>query len=168
MDILYTFKHGDFVLIATFVTLIILSILSWGVVISKSLEIKKEKFFLKNLNKNVKESSAIPANFQPFLSKQENLDDVRIRLKKGMTLLSSTASASPFIGLFGTVWGIYKALLKISLEGNANLATVAAPMGEALVATAFGLFVAIPALLAYNAFVAQNQVIITKLKNYGF
>jgi biopolymer transport protein ExbB len=74
------------------------------------------------------------------------------RLDDGLTLLASVASSAPFVGLFGTVWGIYHALLSIGVSGQASLDKVAGPVGEALVMTACGLFVAIPAVLAFNAF----------------
>jgi biopolymer transport protein ExbB len=73
------------------------------------------------------------------------------RLESGMTLLASIGSTAPFVGLFGTVWGIYHALLNIGTSGAATLDKVAGPVGEALIMTALGLFVAIPAVLAYNA-----------------
>lgn len=89
----------------------------------------------------------------------QTLDMQRTRMEQGMTILASVGSASPFIGLFGTVWGIYGALTHISASGNASLHVVAAPMGEALVATAIGLFAAIPAVLAYNAFVRRIRLL---------
>lgn len=72
------------------------------------------------------------------------------RFDSGMTILASVGATAPFIGLFGTVWGIYHALINISQSGQMSIAAVAGPIGEALVATAAGLFVAIPAVLAYN------------------
>ena len=93
------------------------------------------------------------------------LDKIRIRLDSGLTVLASVGSSAPFIGLFGTVWGIYGALTRIAAEGNASLNVVAGPMGEALVATAVGLFAAIPAVLAYNAFVRQHRVLVQDLRH---
>lgn len=90
----------------------------------------------------------------------QTLDIIRAWADKGLTILASVGSSAPFIGLFGTVWGIYGALTKIAAEGNASLNVVAGPMGEALVATAIGLFAAIPAVLAYNAFVRTNRLLI--------
>jgi len=73
------------------------------------------------------------------------------KLQRGLTVLASVGSTAPFVGLFGTVWGIYHALLDIAVAGNASMDVVAGPLGEALVATAAGLAAAIPAVLAYNA-----------------
>lgn len=95
----------------------------------------------------------------------QRLDTIRAGLEKGLTVLASIGSSAPFIGLFGTVWGIYGALTHISSAGNASLALVAGPMGEALVATAAGLFAAIPAVLAYNAFVRMNRLVIKDLRH---
>jgi biopolymer transport protein ExbB len=93
------------------------------------------------------------------------LDEIRISLDKGLTILASIGSSAPFIGLFGTVWGIYGALESIAANGNAGIAVVAGPMGEALIATAIGLFAAIPAVLAYNSFVRLNRLIIQNLRH---
>lgn len=75
------------------------------------------------------------------------------RLENGLTVLATTGSTAPFVGLLGTVWGIYHALIKIGSSGDASISAVAGPVGEALIMTAIGLFVAIPAVLAYNFFV---------------
>lgn len=75
----------------------------------------------------------------------------------GLVALASIGAVAPFIGLFGTVWGIFNALMDISQQGQVSIATVSAPIGEALVATAMGLFVAIPAVLAYNAITRLNR-----------
>ena len=80
------------------------------------------------------------------------------RLENGLTVLATTGSTAPFVGLLGTVWGIYHALIKIGSSGDASISAVAGPVGEALIMTALGLFVAIPALLAYNAFVRSNRI----------
>ena len=80
------------------------------------------------------------------------------RLEGGLTWLATTGSTAPFVGLLGTVWGIYHALINIGASGNAGIETVAGPVGEALIMTAIGLGVAIPAVLAYNIFVRANRV----------
>ena len=80
------------------------------------------------------------------------------RLQSGLTVLATTGSTAPFVGLLGTVWGIYRALIKIGASGDASISAVAGPVGEALIMTAIGLFVAIPAVLAYNFFVRLNRI----------
>lgn len=95
----------------------------------------------------------------------QKLDLIRVWLDKGLTILASIGSSAPFIGLFGTIWGIYGALTKIAAEGNASLNVVAGPVGEALVATAIGLFAAIPAVLAYNTFLRMNRVLVQDLRH---
>jgi biopolymer transport protein ExbB len=79
-------------------------------------------------------------------------------LEDGLTVLATVGSAAPFVGLLGTVWGIYHALIKIGSSGDASISAVAGPVGEALIMTAIGLFAAIPALLAYNAYVRFNRI----------
>ena len=88
-------------------------------------------------------------------------------LESGMTLLASIGSTAPFVGLFGTVWGIYHALVNISASGMATLDKVAGPVGEALIMTAFGLFVAVPAVLAYNAIARTNRVELSELDAFA-
>ncbi|GGY00850.1 biopolymer transport protein ExbB [Vogesella alkaliphila] len=88
------------------------------------------------------------------------------QLEGGMTFLATIGSTAPFIGLFGTVWGIYHALVNIGTQGQVSIATVAGPIGEALVATAAGLAAAIPAVMAYNTFVRLNRVINQDLDHF--
>ncbi len=95
------------------------------------------------------------------------IDESAERLQRGLTLLASVGSTAPFIGLFGTVWGIYHALVKIGASGQASIDQIAGPVGEALVMTAFGLAVAIPAVLAYNALVRANKSVLGKLKRFA-
>jgi len=89
------------------------------------------------------------------------------RLESSLTFLASVGSSAPFIGLLGTVWGIYHALIAIGLSGQGTLATVAAPVGEALIMTALGLAVAIPAVLAYNAFTRTNRILLAELDGFA-
>jgi biopolymer transport protein ExbB len=89
------------------------------------------------------------------------------RLESGLTALASIGSTAPFVGLFGTVWGIYHALLGISSGGIATLDKVAGPVGEALIMTAAGLAVAIPAVLAYNALTRANRLVISELDGFA-
>ncbi|BCM25574.1 MotA/TolQ/ExbB proton channel family protein [Methyloradius palustris] len=98
---------------------------------------------------------------------RRNIADESAALESGLTVLASVGSVSPFIGLFGTVWGIYHALASISLSGQATLDKVAGPVGEALIMTAMGLAVAIPAVLAYNALVRSNRVLLGQLESFA-
>ncbi|TGN99799.1 hypothetical protein PN36_33430 [Candidatus Thiomargarita nelsonii] len=95
------------------------------------------------------------------------LNEERAQLDSGLTILATVGSTAPFIGLFGTVLGIYDALVTISAKGSAALNTVAAPVGEALIMTALGLAVAIPAVLAYNALVRGNRAFLNKLEGFA-
>ncbi len=88
-------------------------------------------------------------------------------LEARVSFLGTTASAAPFVGLFGTVWGIMRAFHDIYQMGNANLATVAKPISEALIATAVGLAAAIPAVVAYNSFVARIRVLDIEMTNFS-
>jgi biopolymer transport protein ExbB len=88
-------------------------------------------------------------------------------LQGGMTLLGTVGATAPFVGLLGTVWGIYGALLRIGQSGNAGIEAVAGPVGEALIMTAIGLFVAIPAVFAYNFFSKVNGSIIAKFDTFA-
>ena len=89
------------------------------------------------------------------------------RLQAGLAILASVGSTAPFVGLFGTVWGIYHALLSISVAGQATIDKVAGPIGEALIMTALGLAVAIPAVLGYNALVRGNKSVLMKLNRFA-
>lgn len=98
---------------------------------------------------------------------RRSLDDHTARSQSGLTVLASIASTAPFIGLFGTVWGIYHALLGIGAAGQVSVDQVAGPIGEALVMTALGLLVAIPAVLAYNALLRGNKRIAHQLNRFA-
>ena len=108
-------------------------------------------------------------NYSEWMARsiKNSIDGIAASLQKGLTFLGSTGSTSPFIGLFGTVWGIYHALLGIGAAGQANIAQVAGPIGEALIMTALGLVVAIPAVLGYNALVRGNKGLLHKLNRFA-
>ncbi|HUR41899.1 MAG TPA: MotA/TolQ/ExbB proton channel family protein [Verrucomicrobiae bacterium] len=89
------------------------------------------------------------------------------QLETGLTFLATVGSTAPFVGLFGTVWGIYHALIRIGASGEASLDAVAAPVGEALIMTAIGLAVAVPAVLGYNFLVRSNRVVIGSFDNFA-
>ncbi len=90
-----------------------------------------------------------------------------MKLESGLTVLATVGSTAPFVGLLGTVWGIYHALLRLGASGESSIQAVAGPVGEALIMTAIGLFVAIPAVLAYNFFVRLNRVTNNKFDTFA-
>jgi len=90
-----------------------------------------------------------------------------MRLESGLTVLATVGSTAPFVGLLGTVWGIYRALIRIGASGQADIGAVAGPVGEALIMTAIGLGVAIPAVLGYNFFVRLNRITNNKLDTFA-
>jgi biopolymer transport protein ExbB len=95
------------------------------------------------------------------------IDEETAKLEWGLTILASIASTAPFIGLFGTVWGVYHALIGIGQSGQGSLEQIAGPVGEALIMTGLGLAVAIPAVLAYNDCVRSNRVLLAELDAFA-
>ena len=95
------------------------------------------------------------------------IDQDKARLEGGLTFLATVASSAPFVGLFGTVWGIYHALMAISASGQGGLDQVAGPVGEALIMTGLGLAVAIPSAVAYNVFVRLNRNTLVQLNSFA-
>jgi biopolymer transport protein ExbB len=101
------------------------------------------------------------------MSIQRAVDNVASRLQDGLAFLATVGSTAPFVGLFGTVWGIYHALTAIGIAGQASIDKVAGPVGEALIMTAFGLAVAVPAVLGYNWLVRRNKVALEHLRAFS-
>jgi biopolymer transport protein ExbB len=95
------------------------------------------------------------------------IDNVQSRMGDGLSFLASVGSTAPFVGLFGTVWGIYNALVKIGVSGQASIDKVAGPVGEALIMTAIGLVVAVPAVLGYNFIVRKNKTSMDQVRAFG-
>ncbi|CAM3832418.1 MotA/TolQ/ExbB proton channel family protein [Polynucleobacter antarcticus] len=108
-------------------------------------------------------------NYSEWMARsiKNSIDGVAAGLQKGMTFLGSTGATAPFVGLFGTVWGIYHALIAISSSGSAQIDQVAGPIGEALIMTAIGLAVAIPAVLGFNALNRANRLLVADLNRFG-
>ncbi len=98
---------------------------------------------------------------------RNTIDEFTAKLQSGLAILASVGSTAPFVGLFGTVWGIYHALLSIGTAGQASIDQVAGPVGESLIMTALGLAVAIPAVLGYNALVRGNKRVLQKLNRFA-
>ncbi len=102
-----------------------------------------------------------------ILSLNRAIDEIQSHLQKGLAVLATVGSTAPFVGLFGTVWGIYHALTAIGVSGQASIDKVAGPVGEALIMTALGLAVAVPAVLGYNWLVRRNKSVVESLRGFG-
>jgi len=110
---------------------------------------------------------SIDLNTWVTMSIQRAMENVSSRLQDGLAFLATVGSTSPFVGLFGTVWGIYHALTAIGIAGQASIDKVAGPVGEALIMTAIGLAVAVPAVLGYNWLVRRNKVALEYLRAFS-
>ena len=109
----------------------------------------------------------IDLNTWVTMSVQRSVDNVNNRLQDGLAFLATVGSTAPFVGLFGTVWGIYHALTAIGIAGQASIDKVAGPVGEALIMTAIGLAVAVPAVMGYNWLVRRNKVLMETVRSFG-
>jgi biopolymer transport protein ExbB len=194
--------QGDFVSRGTLIILVIMSMGSWYILITKlweSLKLAGEakvarKGFFKAASlvegaKLLKKSSAfryiaetgieasehhegtltenIDHSTWVGMKVQRSVDEVNSRLQDGLAVLATVGSTAPFVGLFGTVWGIYHALTAIGIAGQASIDKVAGPVGEALIMTAIGLAVAVPAVLGYNWLVRRNKVTMESVRAFG-
>ncbi len=101
------------------------------------------------------------------MSVQRAMDNINSRLQDGLAFLATVGSTAPFVGLFGTVWGIYHALTAIGISGQASIDKVAGPVGEALIMTAFGLAVAVPAVMGYNWLIRRNRTAMERVRAFG-
>ena len=110
---------------------------------------------------------AIDLDTAVTLGIQRAMASVQSRLQGGLAVLATVGSTAPFVGLFGTVWGIYNALIQIGLSGQASIDKVAGPVGEALIMTALGLAVAVPAVLGYNWLVRKNKSAMEGVQAFG-
>ena len=120
----------------------------------------------------VKDHSTLPKqqidlNTWVTMSLDRAIDVINNRLQTGLAFLATVGSTAPFVGLFGTVWGIYHALTAIGIAGQASIDKVAGPVGEALIMTALGLAVAVPAVLGYNWLVRRNRVGMEEVRRFG-
>jgi len=101
------------------------------------------------------------------MSIQRAIDNIQSRTQDGLAFLATVGSTAPFVGLFGTVWGIYHALTAIGVAGQASIDKVAGPVGEALIMTAIGLAVAVPAVLGYNWLIRRNKAAMERVRGFG-
>jgi biopolymer transport protein ExbB len=201
-------QQGDFITRTVALMLLFMSILSWYVIVLKTIQLGRlrkqaqiagESFWhTKSLNEGLELFSHENSN-NPFRNLAEDgisaakhhsqnsdglsgtlnvsewltsclrrsVENISHNLQSGLSILASIGSTAPFVGLFGTVWGIYHALVGIGLSGQASIDKVAGPVGEALIMTAFGLAVAIPAVLSYNALTQGNKKILSRIRNFA-
>lgn len=112
-------------------------------------------------------AESVDHNTWLMMSIQRSTENVQNRLQDGLAFLATVGSTAPFVGLFGTVWGIYHALTAIGIAGQASIDKVAGPVGEALIMTAIGLAVAVPAVLGYNWLVRRNKLAMEKVRSFS-
>ncbi len=194
-------KGGDFIAKSVLVILVIMSMGSWYIMITKLFEQTKLMKQAKQANKTFWSAPSVPQGINtlksgsPFrfiaesgmqaterhegllggvdlntwvtMSVSRAVDNVQNRLQDGLAFLATVGSTAPFVGLFGTVWGIYHALTAIGIAGQASIDKVAGPVGEALIMTAIGLAVAVPAVLGYNWLVRRNKTSMERVRAFG-
>ncbi len=195
-------EQGDFVSKTTLLFLLLMSMGSWYVVVTRlrtSFQLDKDarearEVFASALTlhqgtKSLREGSAfrfiaeaglrarerqagtvtenIDRDTWLTMSVQRGVEQVQARLNEGLAVLATVGSTAPFVGLFGTVWGIYHALTAIGIAGQASIDKVAGPVGEALIMTAIGLAVAVPAVLGYNWLVRRNKVTMDAVRSFS-
>jgi len=201
-DLKHLWAQGDVVARGTLIILVIMSLASWYVLVTKlfeSLKLSSEakaarQTFFKSASlqegiKTLKAGSAfqfiaesgveagkdhageltanIDRNTWIGMSVQRAIENVQSRLQDGLAVLATVGSTAPFVGLFGTVWGILNALTAIGIAGQASIDKVAGPVGESLLMTAIGLAVAVPAVLGYNWLVRRNKVTMESVRSFG-
>ena len=194
--------QGDFVAKGTLIIMVIMSMGSWYIIITKLLEQQtmlktgraaQESFWksssLKTGAAELPEGSAMRYIADQGISAAdhhegtmvESIDkstwinmsvdravgSVQNKLQNGLAFLATVGSTAPFVGLFGTVWGIYNALVKIGISGQASIDKVAGPVGEALIMTAIGLAVAVPAVMGYNWLIRRNKAVMDITRAFG-
>jgi biopolymer transport protein ExbB len=195
-------EQGDWVARGTLIILVLMSMGSWYILITKLYESLKLSSEAKGAQRSFFKSKSLRAGAQALktgsafrfiadsgieasehhegaltenidhnswvsMSVQRSIDDINSRLQDGLAFLATVGSTAPFVGLFGTVWGIYHALTAIGIAGQASIDKVAGPVGEALIMTAMGLAVAVPAVLGYNWLVRRNKVTMEAVRRFG-
>jgi biopolymer transport protein ExbB len=194
-------KGGDLVAKATLSILVLMSIGSWYIIVTKVYEQSKMGAQAKDANKkfwkapSVRQGAEVLKKSSPYrfiaesgieatskhdgllgnvsinewitMSIQRAIENVQSRTQDGLAFLATVGSTAPFVGLFGTVWGIYHALTAIGIAGQASIDKVAGPVGEALIMTAIGLAVAVPAVLGYNWLVRRNKAAMDQVRSFG-
>ncbi len=194
-------NHSDFVARFVLVLLVIMSVGTWYILVTKILEQGKMNRYAREVEEKFWQASTVadgakvlnPHSAYRYIAEAgagaikghaglkrhiplsdwipmcitASVDRVNANTQKGLAFLATVGSTSPFIGLFGTVWGIYHALTAIGLSGQASIDKVAGPVGEALIMTAIGLAVAIPAVLAYNWLARRNKAVMEEVREFS-
>lgn len=196
-------EQGDAVTIGTFIVLVLMSAISWWVMITKVFDQRRISSQAKQTERDFWNAGSIKQAIDTLKGKnnafraiaedglraaqhhegrltdqidlhewisqslQRALDQITNYLQGGLPILATVGSTAPFVGLFGTVWGILNALISIGVAGQASIDRVAGPVGEALIMTALGLVVAVPAVLGYNILLRRNKIVIEKLKYFA-
>lgn len=168
-------QHADAVSKTLYFILLAMSITTWTIFIIRMIGTRQLKQIAKTQLKTAVENLKTRISHLAYDQRQAVAEQALLRqiaqekaaAEKGVAVLGTLASISPFVGLFGTVWGIFHALVAVGTSGQAGLAQVATPVGEALIMTGLGLAVAIPAVLAYNICVRQNRTLGHELQNYS-
>jgi len=189
--LLALWAQGDWVAKSTLLVLSLMSLGSWTIILSKFLEQRKLAKLAALVDASFWQAPSIRVgadqlpSHSPYRfvadsalateqrgrtteqSIERALAKVQSRWSDGMTFLATVGSTAPFVGLFGTVWGIYNALVKIGVSGQASIDKVAGPVGEALIMTALGLAVAVPAVLGYNWLLRRNKLALEHVREFG-
>ena len=194
-------KGGDLVAKTTLAILVLMSIGSWYIIVTKLYEQYKMGQQAKDASKkfwkapSVRQGAEVLKKSSPYrfiaesgieattkhdgllgnvsmnewitMSIQRAIENVQSRTQDGLAFLATVGSTAPFVGLFGTVWGIYHALTAIGIAGQASIDKVAGPVGEALIMTAIGLAVAVPAVLGYNWLIRRNKAAMDQVRSFG-
>lgn len=168
-------QHADAVSKTLYFVLLVMSITTWTVLILRLIGTRQLKqIAYAQLSKviNALKNKLSPLSFEQrkAVAEQALLRQISVEkssAEKGVAVLGTIASLAPFVGLFGTVWGIFHALVAVGKSGQAGLAQVATPVGEALIMTGFGLAVAIPAVIAYNICTRFNKTLSNELQDHA-
>ncbi|MDY6457894.1 MotA/TolQ/ExbB proton channel family protein [Acinetobacter faecalis] len=168
-------QHADAVSKTLYFVLLIMSITTWTVIILRLMGTRQLKqIAYAQLSKAIAalKNKLSPLSFEQrkAVAEQALLRQISVEkssAEKGIAVLGTIASLAPFVGLFGTVWGIFHALVAVGKSGQAGLAQVATPVGEALIMTGFGLAVAIPAVIAYNICMRFNKTLNNELQDHA-
>ncbi|OTG85634.1 biopolymer transporter ExbB [Acinetobacter sp. ANC 4558] len=168
-------QHADAVSKTLYFVLLAMSIATWTIVILRLIgtrQLKQQAYAQLSTALQTLKAKLTPLSFEQrkAVAEQALLRQIALEkssAEKGVSVLGTIASLAPFVGLFGTVWGIFHALVAVGKSGQAGLAQVATPVGEALIMTGFGLAVAIPAVIAYNICMRYNRTLSNELQDHA-